>query len=74
MTDPILSARTFDIVITVLVSLGVFWVLLDTVLLARMRGKDMTDPVNRDKRFGYSIGILIGVFVTFGILRHHGVV
>lgn len=74
MTDPLVSPKTFDIIITVLVALGTFWVMIDVLLLARLRGKDMTDPVNRDKRFGYTVGILIGCFVTFGILRHHGVV
>lgn len=74
MNDPILSPRTFDIVITVLISLGVFWVMLDLFFITRLRGKDMKDPSNRDKLFGYAIGILIGVFVTIGILRHHGVV
>lgn len=74
MSDPIISPRTFDIIITVLVSLGVFWVMLDVFFMTRLRGKDMKDPVNRDKLFGYSIGIVIGCFVTVGILRHHGVV
>ncbi len=74
MTDPILSPRAFDIAITVLISLGVFWVMLDVFFITRLRGKDMKDPVNRDKLFAYVIGIAIGCFVTFGILRHHGVV
>lgn len=74
MTDPIVSPRAFDIIVTVLVSLGVFWVMIDLFLITRLRGKDMSDPVNRDKRFGYVIGILIGCFTTVGILSHHGVV
>jgi succinate-acetate transporter protein len=74
MTDPILAPKTFDIVITVLIALGVFWVMLDLFFITRLRGKDMKDPSNRDKLFGYIIGIGIGCFVTVGILRHHGVV
>lgn len=74
MTDPIMSPKAFDIVITVLISLGVFWVMLDLFFITRLRGKDMKDPGNRDKLFGYIVGIGIGFFVTVGILRHHGVV
>ncbi len=74
MTDPILAPKTFDTVITVLVALGVFWVMLDVLHLTRLRGKDMKDATNRDKLFGYIVGIGIGCFVTVGILRHHGVV
>jgi succinate-acetate transporter protein len=74
MHDPIMSPRLFDIIITVLVSLGVFWVMLDVFFITRLRGKDMKDATNRDKLFGYLIGITIGCFVTVGILRHHGVV
>ncbi len=74
MNDPIISPRAFDIVITVLISLGVFWVMLDVFFITRLRGKNLADAVNRDKLFGYLVGISIGCFVTFGILRHHGVV
>ena len=74
MNDPIIDPRTFDIIITVLISLGVFWVGLDFFFITRLRGKDMKDPTNRDKLFGYIIGISIACFVTYGILRHHGAV
>jgi hypothetical protein len=59
MHDPIMSPRLFDIIITVLVSLGVFWVMLDVFFITRLRGKDMKDATNRDKLFGYLIGITI---------------
>jgi hypothetical protein len=76
VTDPIVPATTFNWIVTVLTALGTFWVSLDWFYMARLRGRgsDMKDPVNRDKRFGYSIGILIGIFTTTGILRFHGVV
>jgi small-conductance mechanosensitive channel len=74
MTDPIMDPKTFDIVITVLIALGVFWVMLDLFYITRVRGKDLKEAAGRDKLFGYIIGISIGVFVTIGILRHHGVV
>ena len=65
--------ETFKWVLTVPTVLGVIWVMLDVVHLARLRGKDFTDPVNRDKRFGYIMGIGIGLGVTYGLLRYHGV-
>lgn len=74
MNDPILETKVFNAIITVLVALGTFWVALDLLHLSRLRGKDMKDPVNRDKRFGYTMGVLIGCFTTVGILRFHGVV
>jgi hypothetical protein len=74
VTDPIISPTAFKWVLTVLTALGTIWVSLDWIYMARLRGKDMKDPVNRDKRFGYAIGMAIGVFTTTGILRFHGVV
>lgn len=46
--------------------------LYDVVRLVKLRGADMRDPVVRDKRFGYVIGILLGTLAISGILRFHG--
>lgn len=74
MNDPALVPwTTFKWVLTVMTGLGVSWVMLDVLFLARLRGKDLSDPVNRDKRFGYLIGIGCGLAVAFGLLRYHGV-
>lgn len=48
-------------------------VLYDVFRLAKLRGADMRDPLVRDKRFGYVIGILLGALAISGILRFHGV-
>ncbi len=49
------------------------WGIYDLFNLSRLRGKDPEDPVNRDKRFGYFIGIAIGIFGVIGCLRYQGV-
>jgi hypothetical protein len=49
------------------------WVIHDLVLLARLRGADRRDPLVADKRFGYAMGIVIGVLGIVGTLRFNGV-
>ena len=49
------------------------WTIHDLVLIARLRGADRRDPRTADKRFGYGIGILIGVIGIVGTLRFNGV-
>jgi hypothetical protein len=70
-----------------LVSVGVFrfvlslvtggvaavWVVHDLVLIARLRGADRRDPLVADKRFGYAMGIVIGMIGVIGTLRFNGV-
>jgi hypothetical protein len=43
------------------------------VLLARLRRTDRRDPLIRDQRFGYLIGIVIGVIGLVGTLRFNGI-
>lgn len=73
MTGELVSPETFRWILTVLVVAGALWALYDVVRLAKLRGADMRDPVVRDKRFGYVIGIVLGVLALSGILRFHGV-
>lgn len=73
MTGELVSAETFRWILTVLAFAGALWVLYDVVRLAKLRNVDMRDPLVRDKRFGYVIGILLGAFAISGILRFHGV-
>jgi hypothetical protein len=68
-----LSPSTFGWILTILIAAGSSWALYDVVKLAKTRGKDASDPVVRDQRFGYLIGIAIGLFGISGILRYHGV-
>lgn len=67
-----LSHETFKWVLTILITAGALWALFDVVKLSRIRGKDRSDPLVRDERFGYGIGIVIGLFAISGILRYHG--
>ena len=48
------------------------WFVWDAIKLVRLpRGS--TDPVVRDKRFGYAIGVAIGAIGVIGCLKFQGV-
>jgi hypothetical protein len=49
------------------------WVIHDLVLIARLRGADRRDRLVADKRFGYAMGIVIGMIGVIGTLRFNGV-
>ena len=49
------------------------WTVHDLVLIARLRGKDRRDPLVADQRFGYAMGIVIGIIGIVGTLRFNGV-
>jgi hypothetical protein len=49
------------------------WFVHDLVLIARLRGTDRRDPLVRDKRFGYAMGVVIGMIGVIGTLRFNGV-
>lgn len=49
------------------------WLIHDLVLIARLAGADRRDPRVADQRFGYVIGIVIGVVGVLGTLRFNGV-
>jgi hypothetical protein len=49
------------------------WIIHDLVLIARLRGADRRDPRVADKRFGYAMGIVIGMIGVIGTLRFNGV-
>ena len=49
------------------------WLVYDAINLIRTAGADGQDPVIRDKRFGYVIGMVIGVIGLVGVLRFRGV-
>jgi uncharacterized membrane protein YedE/YeeE len=48
------------------------WLVHDVLFLARLRSADRRDPLVRDQRFGYVIGIVIGAVGVFGTLRFNG--
>lgn len=49
------------------------WTIHDLVLIARLRGGDRRDPLVADQRFGYVMGIAMGVIGIVGTLRFGGV-
>ena len=50
------------------------WLIYDSINLIRSRSADRSDPIVRDKHFGYVIGILIGIVGIVGCLRFHDIV
>ena len=70
----LVSDATFKWILTALVAgLSAPWLLYDARNLWRARTLDRSDPVVRDKQFGYVIGIVIGAIGIFGCLRFQGV-
>ena len=49
------------------------WAIHDVVLLARLRGASGRDLLVADQRFGYVMGIVIGMIGVVGTLRFNGV-
>lgn len=79
MTDPIISEVAFNWFITLLTALiAGTWLFYDAYKVFKLRKADKNDPMVHDKRFGYSIGVLIGIIGVSGsaafILKFHGVV
>jgi hypothetical protein len=73
--NELMTASQFKWFLTILTGgLAGLWLFYDLWNLSRLRGKDKADPIVADKRFGYFIGIMIGVIGCVGVLRFHGVV
>lgn len=72
MSGELVSPETFRWILTALTFAAATWVLYDVVRIVKLRGADLSDPLVRDKRFGYLIGIVLGAFAISGILRFHG--
>lgn len=51
--------------------LGAIWAAYDARNLLKHRTADMRDPLERDKRFGYIMGIVIGLIGVFGVIKYH---
>ena len=52
-------------------ALGGVWAAYDLRNLLKHQGADMSDPLERDKRFGYIMGVIIGLVGVFGVLKYH---
>jgi len=73
MTE-LVSDQAFRWILTGLVGgLATSWLVYDSINLIRIRNADRGDPVVRDKRFGYLIGIAIGAIGVIGCLKYHNV-
>ena len=47
------------------------WLVYDGIKLFWLRDADKTDPTVHDKRFGYSMGMVIGLIGVLGVLKYH---
>jgi hypothetical protein len=74
ITTELVSSSVFYGVVTVLTGgLAGTWVIYDSINLIRLRKADGRDPLVHDRRFGYVMGILIGIVGVVGCLRFHDV-
>jgi hypothetical protein len=70
----LVSDQTFRLLLSIITGgVAAGWTIHDIVLMARLRGADRKDPLVADKRFGYAMGIVIGVIGVVGTLRFNGV-
>ena len=71
MNEP-MSPGAFQAFLTFLVvGLSGPWMIYDVINLVRARNLDGRDPVVRDRRFGYVVGIFICALGLLGTLRYH---
>ncbi len=74
MTDPIVSPDVFKWTVTLMTGLVAgTWFVWDALKIFQLRHKDGKDPTVHDKRFGYSVGMVIGFIGVWGCLRFHDV-
>jgi hypothetical protein len=74
MTEP-MSASAFAWFITFAVGgVSALWLVYDGVNLARALKLDRSDPVVRDRHFGYAMGLVMGTIGVIGALKFHGVI
>jgi hypothetical protein len=69
MTNELVSATVFHWFLIILTAgFAGPWFVVDSIKLYRLRNGDRSDPVVRDKLFGYMIGIAIGAIGCIGCL------
>jgi hypothetical protein len=69
----LMSDQAFHLALSVITGgAAVLWTIHDVVLLARLR-RTNRDPLVADRRFGYAMGIVIGMIGIIGTLRFNGV-
>jgi len=68
------SEQIFKLMLSVITGgFAGIWVIHDLLFISRLRGADRRDPLVRDQRFGYAMGIVIGTIGVVGTLRFNGV-
>lgn len=71
--NELVSPQVFKWALTILTfGMAGTWFVLDGISLFRLPKKD--DPMTRDKRFGYIMGVAIGAIGIYGCLLFHDVV
>ena len=72
MSPTIVSVSAFDWALSAITGIvAAVWFVWDALKLVKLRGADGSDPVVRDKRFGYAMGVVIGAVGVTGVLYHH---
>jgi hypothetical protein len=74
VTTELVSTEVFRGFLSVMTA-GVagIWGTIDAIRLVKLRDADSRDPIVRDKRFGYAIGVAVGIVGVVGTLRFNGV-
>ncbi|MGE0548024.1 MAG: hypothetical protein AB7O24_22040 [Kofleriaceae bacterium] len=66
----VVSESFFNWFITIATGgLSILWFVYDIVNLIKLRGTNPRDPSIRDRRFGYSMGIIMATVGIVGALR-----
>ena len=74
MTTELVSRAAFEGFVTgVTGGVAGAWFIYDAINLYRVRRADGRDPLIRDRRFGYVMGMMIGIIGVVGCLRFHHV-
>ncbi|HVK77828.1 MAG TPA: hypothetical protein VM734_31195 [Kofleriaceae bacterium] len=68
----IVSHDTYMLVCALLTGLvAAYWIVIDTVRLRAAMREDRADAVTRDKLFGSSLGIVVGIIGVVGVLKYY---
>ena len=68
----ITSRETYMLVCALLTGLlAAYWIVVDVIRLRAALREDGGDAIVRDRRFGASLGIVIGLIGVFGVLKYY---
>jgi len=66
------SPTAFEWFISVMTGgVAAVWVFFDARNMVKLRRADVNDPKVRDRRFGYAMGVVIGLVGVVGVMYHH---